>query len=153
MASPQIARKRVTPISAKRRITARHLRRGERLPDKLNNLAGLNTEFIVIDPEWCWVAEFQGRIVAVLLGAPVHGMLFLMRIVAMPNCPSSTLVVLLRQVFRDAVEQGCVTFCTFLDAAREEENRLLKLALRCGAKTEATGGIWAFSTLANVLKY
>lgn len=89
-------------------------------------------ESYVIDPEWQWVVEQDGRIVAQVLACYAHGITILLRISATQDAPKSWAVVALRQVLRDCRERGCIGFLTMLEDNKKQEVKLMRIVQKIG---------------------
>lgn len=121
------------------RIRVRNLRPGEVLP-----FSHGCEQFPALDPVWCWVAEYQGRICGILIGAGVHGTFFLLRIVVPPGSPKTTVLVLLRHVRKAVLYRGMRAWTTFLSPTPElpNEERVLRLADRYHPLCIPVCGAW-----------
>lgn len=84
-----------------------------------------------IDPEWCWEARRDDKIVSLLLASPCHGMVMLARIWSSDR--GATLVSLLRRALRDCEDRGFSGWFCYLDSTNAAERKLLKIAMRSGA--------------------
>jgi hypothetical protein len=105
-------------------ITVRNLRDGEALPQ------GLHTGFeeLQVMPLWCWIAEQDSEVLGVLMGAPCHGLVYLLRLCVKPECKTKIVpLLLLRAFLRDCFARGFKAYFTHLDPTRELEGRLLGL--------------------------
>lgn len=100
----------------------RLLRRGEHLP--------LDVGFKNLDPDWVWVNLVNGEIVAAVLACPCHGMVEIVRLVAIRQ---HSLVPLLRQVVRDCHRRGFAGYIVWLDPERAGEQKLMRILERAGA--------------------
>jgi hypothetical protein len=100
-----------------------------------------------IDPEWQWVVVQDGRVVAHLLAANAHGLLFILRLTAFPEAPRGWLVRMLRQVLRDAKTQGCLGYVTFLSDQSPREVKLMRVVEKAGGMLMPQSGAWAFGSI------
>lgn len=108
----------------------RHLRQHEQLPIK----HGL--EPLPLDPQWAWVAENElGVVVGVLLLAPVHGAVFVARLVAGDNPPVTWVRRILTQASKDVLERGYRVAFAYFSMDRPTEARLAKLMMGHGDPT------------------
>lgn len=85
-----------------------------------------------IDPEWQWIVEYDGEIVAQILACYAHGVPLILRITATKNAPKSWAVVALRQMLRDCRERGCVGFMTMLEDSKPQEVKLMRIVQKLG---------------------
>ena len=122
-------------------LYARNLREGEVIP------AGLGAEFrtFKIDPDWCWVVtDEDDNIIAVCLAANLHGLLYLVRLRALPDAPCEWAVPLLRRVFSDSAERGCEQYIAFLEDDRDAEQRLAAMVTHAGGMLREWRGVIGF---------
>jgi hypothetical protein len=85
-----------------------------------------------LDPEWAWGCFDDGKLVSLVLAAPFHGSLWLMRLTATKAAPRMHLKPLLRAVRDDALKLGMKFVVTFVGDGLEER-KLFKLCGRLGA--------------------
>jgi hypothetical protein len=104
-------------------------------------------EAFPIDQQWQWVAVVDGRIVGQLLGANMHGLLFILRLTMLADAPPSCLLCLLRQAFRDAEAQGCMAYMTFLSDQQPAEVKLMRIVQRHNGYLESFSGAVAAGRL------
>ena len=95
-----------------------------------------------IDPDWVWLFQRRGEIVASLFAAPVHGVVFLLRLNAKPN-NAIAIKTLMEAAFKTMRERGFTMFFTFFDATRKEELKLARVAQRYGCQLLAYSGMIA----------
>lgn len=107
-------------------MRVRHLRDHENWPDTLN--MGFNGD--CLDREWCWVAEENGVVIAGLLATPLHGLVFLLRLVTVAKAPTTATLALFRIVLKETQERGCKGYVTLLDPATEDGQKLDSLVTR-----------------------
>jgi hypothetical protein len=108
----------------------RNLYDDERLPE------GLNTGFehCAVTPDWCWVLERDCGVVAALLAAPFHGIVFLGRLSTMERrCRSADVLVLLRRAVRDMQDRGFNAYIVFLEEGHRHCGKLARILKRSGA--------------------
>lgn len=118
-------------------ILIRHLETGDLVSQELLGKWGL----FYLDCEWVWIVEHEGTVEAILITAPMHGVLFLLRIAATKNAPRAWMVVMLRRVLREAKERGLLAVMTYLTATKEEL-KLVRLATREGWLGVPETGMW-----------
>lgn len=105
----------------------RHLHYGEQLPE------GVWPQPDRVDPHYVWVLSDElGRILAVVVAAPAHGTLILLRAWASPLAPTTAMMQLFRQIKKEAPSMGVNTWMVMLSANLEKELKLAKIALRYG---------------------
>lgn len=85
-----------------------------------------------IDPDWQWVVEHDGKIVAQILACYAHGITILLRMSATKDAPKSWAVVALRQLLRDCRERGCIGFMTMLEDDKKQEVKLMRIVQKLG---------------------
>lgn len=117
-------------------ISVRLRNPGEKLPE------ALRTEFELcrIDPEWHWLVEHNGEVVASMLCANAHGMLLLLRMNAIAKAPKSWSLLALRRVLSDARERGCLGYLVMLEDSNPQEVKLMRIAMRAGAVAKPVCG-------------
>ena len=102
-----------------------------RHPEKLDIITGL--EPMELDMDWVWVAEQQGKQIAVMVAANFHGMAFMLRLIALPEAPPSTVLHLLREASKEAQKRGTKGFASMFDLTVPVERRMWTLAKKMGA--------------------
>lgn len=100
-----------------------------------------------IDPKWQWVAVHNGRVVAQLLSAPVHGMLYLMRLTALPEAPKTWAVKLFRQMLREGRELGMIGYMVMLEDSTPAQLQLMRIVQRHAGYLEPFTGVIAAGRL------
>jgi len=76
------------------------------------------------------VAQKKGVFNAVLVAAPCHGIVHVMRFVVREGAPFETLPLLLRQFCRDCQAKGFIGMFVFLDPKRDQERAILSMLER-----------------------
>lgn len=106
----------------------RQMRKREVLPIKTG------MEPLELDHEWVWVAEDDrtGVVVGVLILAPCHGSIFVVRVVAGPDAPVTWLRRILTHAGRAVLERGYKVAFTYFNLDRPNEMRLAKLMMGHG---------------------
>jgi len=109
-------------------VTVRHLILNEALPD------GLRTGYEkgACDPSWIWLAESNGAAVGILVTAPAHVLVILMRMVILDGAPTITAYKLLAQGFREMKERGYKGYVMWVNPTQEREQRILRLVAAAG---------------------
>ena len=102
-----------------------------RHPEKLDIITGL--EPMELDMDWVWVAEQQGKQIAVMVAANFHGMAFMLRLIALPEAPPSMVLHLLREASKEAQKRGTKGFASMFDLTVPVERRMWTLAKKMGA--------------------
>lgn len=100
-----------------------------------------------LSPEWVWVTLRDARIIGVLVTAPAHGLLILLRISFVPGSPASAPMLLLRRAFRDARRRGLLGYVTFLSDSAAAESHLMRIVDRRRDSLLPVSGAWAFGPL------
>lgn len=115
----------------------------EKLPSELMD----GMEPYTIDPEWQWVAEYDGKIVGQILACYAHGVPIIIRITSTKDAPKSWAVVALRQMLKDCRARGCVAFMTMLEDSKPQEVKLMRIVQKLGGYVKPFyGAIVAGST-------
>lgn len=109
--------------------TGVRLLRDEPMPTDL----GIGMDGYIIDGDWAWIAEKEGRINGFLAAAPCHGIVMVLRFVMRPGSPFETLPLLLRQFVRDCRNRGYIGFFTPLNPDRPAEKALQGMMHKLGA--------------------
>jgi hypothetical protein len=109
-------------------ITARTLREGEPIPE------GFNTGFerMPFMPEWIWIVEQDKTPAGVLIAAPMHGLIYLMRFCVKPGSDKTVALVLLRAMLKDTKARGFRGYIAHIDPTNSEENVLIPLCRKAG---------------------
>lgn len=115
---------------------------GEEMPAEL--MSGLEVFYIV--EEWQWVVEYEGKIVAQILTAPLHGLLLLLRMISLPEAPPLWLVLALRRILADAKARGLFGYLILLEDVRPNEVKMMRLAQRGGGMLRPFSGVLAFGS-------
>lgn len=100
-----------------------------------------------IDPKWQWVAVHNGRVVAQLLTAPMHGVLYLMRLTALPEAPKMWAVKLFRQMLREGRELGMIGYMVMLEDSTPAQLQLMRIVQRHAGYLEPFTGVIAAGRL------
>lgn len=122
-------------------FAVRHFETGDMVSAELLDKWAL----LPLDRKWVWVVEHEDAIKAVLIAAPMHGMVFLLRIGANEDAPGTWLLTLLRTVMAECKERGYIAMMTYL-TMRPEEQKLLRIANREGWYTNLEVGYWAIGS-------
>jgi len=113
-------------------VKIRNLVVGEALPERL--CTGYETG--QCDPRWIWVAERDGKPVAILVTAPAHVVVILMRLVATENAEPLDVRALLVNAMAAIKERGYAGYVTWVDPTKESEKTLMEIIKTSG------GGQW-----------
>lgn len=98
----------------------RNLQKGETVPDELK------TGFEVGDmPEWIWLVERDGEIVAMLITAPAHVVVILLRLMSTSKAHPLDIKFLLAKAGAEIKERGFKAYVTWLNPQRKAEESLL----------------------------
>lgn len=125
------------------KLEVRHPYVGEEVPAEL--MRGFTAW--KIDREWQWVAIHEGRVVAQLLTAPMHGTLYLMRLSALPDAPKTWAVRLFRQMLREGRERGLLGYLVLLTDSTPAERRMMRIVQRHAGYLEPVSGVLAAGRL------
>lgn len=108
--------------------TVRTLREGEAMPQHL----GTGYEAMPVMTSFVWVAERDGHCIGILLAAPCHGLVFVVRVCVAPHAPSMTARTLLRAMMADCKVMGFIGYFSFIDPAKPKEAALMSICCRSG---------------------
>lgn len=122
-------------------IEVRHPYVGE-VPVEL--VAGFET--LKIDTEWQWVVVCDGKVVAQMLCAPMHGIMAILRLTAFKDAPHNWTLRLFRQALTEARGEGMIGYATFLSDANPQEVKLMKIIQRSGGMLLPQSGAWGFGS-------
>ena len=106
----------------------RSLRSSDPFPDNLDT----GFEKMPVMKNWVWVAEDDGEVVAILLAAPMHGLVYMMVLRAINNCAENILFSLLRKCMRDCNERGFKGFWLHINPGKVHERRFIPVIKRMG---------------------
>lgn len=108
-------------------IRARTLRDGEGIPE------GFSTgyENMPIMRDWIWIAEDKGP-VGVLLAAPCHGLVYMMRLCTKEDANSAIAVVLLRACMKDCNKRGFRGYFFHVDTSKGSERAMISICRKAG---------------------
>ena len=114
----------------------RNLDKDEPLPNLGQEIPNSN----LVQPEWIWLAynRYDDKPLAMLVTAPAHGIVMLLRIYSVKVAPKSVMVGLLRRSLAAMSSRGYTRWVSFLDEARATEASLIDIAIKAGA-TSAGG--------------
>jgi hypothetical protein len=99
---------------------------------------GTGFEAMPVMKSFCWVAEKEGRIIGMLLAAPCHGLIFLIRLRVAEGAPVTTTALLFRHCMRDAKAMGFVGYFSYIDPGRDMERALIPICRRAGGIQDMT---------------
>lgn len=108
-------------------ITIRNYIPGEPLPAAL----ATGYEGGQCDPRWIWIAALDDAPVAVLVAAPAHVTVILMRLIVLPAA-SAAIAPLLRHALDECNARGYLTYVTWVDPSRPVEASLLRIVRASG---------------------
>lgn len=109
-------------------IVYRSLRSSDPFPDTL----ATGFERMPVMKNWVWVAEEDGETLAVLMAAPMHGLVYLMVLRARDNCAEGILLGLLRRCIRDCKDRGFKAFWMHVNPTKRTEGRFIGIIRRMG---------------------
>ena len=79
---------------------------------------------------WVWIAEKGGETAGVLLAAPMHGLVYIMRLCVREGAPLFTAAMLLRGFMRDTEKRGFKGYWMHVDPTKELDRRMIPLVKR-----------------------
>lgn len=85
-----------------------------------------------LDRDWIFLVEDPTMIYGVLVTAPAHGLVLLLRVAMRSDAPRAAAGFLGRQALKMLLARGYPMWITMLDPTREEERRIYGLARRWG---------------------
>jgi hypothetical protein len=88
---------------------------------------GTGFENMPVMKSFCWVAEYNGSVVGMLMAAPCHGLLYIARLRIEDGAPRATALLLFRKMMRDAKERGLLGYFTHIDPSRESERAMIPI--------------------------
>jgi hypothetical protein len=109
-------------------ISVRTLAEGEVMPQGL----GTGFEKMPVMKDFVWVAEKDGEIQGILLAAPCHGLLYLVRLCVKENCNPAIASALLRQCMRDSKERGFKGYLFHISPMLGTERRFIPICKKAG---------------------
>lgn len=104
-------------------VTVRTLREDESFPQHL----GTGFEGMPVMKSFCWVAEHEGRIVGMLMAAPCHGLIYIVRLRVEKEAPAMVTGLLFRKFLKDSKQMGFVGYFTHVDPSRESERQMIPI--------------------------
>lgn len=105
----------------------RNFVKGEELPDSL--AVGFEKGN---QPEWIWVAERDGKIVAILVAAPAHIVAILLRLASTDEAEPMDVRVLLVNAIKDIKARGFEGYVTWLSPESGVEKKLYDIIMAGG---------------------
>jgi hypothetical protein len=109
-------------------ISIRTLRPEEAMPQHL----GTGYESMPVMNEFVWIAEQYGKIIGIMLGAPCHGLVFIVRVCVERDAPSKTVHLLFRHFVQDCEKKGLRGYFTFIDPSLEVERKFIPICHKAG---------------------
>jgi len=108
-------------------ISVRTLREGESIPQ------GFSTgyEAMPIMADWCWVAE-NGEPQGVLLAAPCHGLVYMMRVCTKEGANPATAAILIRACMKDCERRGFKGYFFHVSGITQVERDLIPVVRKAG---------------------
>jgi len=89
-------------------------------------------ENMPLQTDWVWVAEKDGKPEGVLMVAPCHGLIYMMRLCAKKEASPMVAVCLLRACMRESKRRGFTGFFTHIDPTKEMDRRILRTCRKSG---------------------
>src|SRR5580704_8082436 len=95
----------LTPSLALRQLTQLESSTPELLPPELRNF-----QLPFLTPEWCWIVEHNGQPISLIVTSPVHGIVFIWRILATSSAQRALYHILasLPAILDTCKQRGCV---------------------------------------------
>ncbi len=109
-------------------IHIRTLREGEAMPQHL----GTGYETMPVMNSFVWVAEKDEKIIGILMAAPCHGLLFLVRLRIEKGSPGAIAHLLFRHCIRDAQAMGFQGYFSYINPELPSESALIPICERAG---------------------
>lgn len=120
-----------TLTTASTETTVRTLRKGEPMPEHIGEPF---LKIASIDPDWIWVAEYEGEVIGIIIAAYCHGFALVLRVKMEPDAPRPALLILLRRFFSDLRKRGLVGYVSWFEDKSYDEQTLRRIS-------ESLGGI------------
>jgi len=108
-------------------IKIRNMVKGEELPNSLTVGFEKGNQ-----PEWIWIAERDGKPVAILIAAPAHIVAMLLRVASTPEAEWSDVRTLLVNALAEIKSRGFEGYVTWIDPNGEIEKKILQIILAHG---------------------
>jgi len=109
-------------------IRVRTLEKGEKLPE------GFATGFeaMPVMEDWAWIAE-DGGPVGVILAAPCHGLVYMMRVCVKAGANRAAAAILIRACMRDCDKRGMKGYFFHVSTMSQVERDLIPICRKAGA--------------------
>lgn len=130
-------------------ITVRTLRPNEAMPQHL----GTGFEQMAVMNEFVWVAEKEKKIVGILMAAPCHGVVFLVRLRTAEDAPTMTVALLFRKCVKDCLARGLKGYFTYVDPNLEMERRFIPICRKAGGTQIMSVQVGLVGNLEQAAKY
>jgi len=107
-------------------MTVRTLRACDDFPE------GFNTgyEKMPVMKNWVWVAESEGEVAGILMAAPMHGLVYLMRLCIRDGAEKTTAFLMLRTFMRETAKRGFKGYWMHIDPTGEVDRKMIPLVKR-----------------------
>jgi hypothetical protein len=89
-------------------------------------------EKMPVQKSWIWIAEVGDETIGVLMAAPMHGLVYIMRLCIREGAPPATAFLLLRGFLRDTAQRGFKGFLMHITPSVERERRMIPMCKRAG---------------------
>lgn len=109
-------------------ITVRTLRESENLPEGF----ATGYEKMPIMRDWAWIAE-DGASVGVLLAAPCHGLVYMMRVCVKDGANPATALILMRECMKECNRRGFKGYFFHVSTMSQTERDLMPICRKAGA--------------------
>jgi hypothetical protein len=110
------------------RIKVRTLEKEESIP------AGFNTgyESMPLMGDWVWIAE-DGEPLGVMLAAPCHGLVYMMRVCVKDGANPATALILMRECMKECNRRGFKGYFFHVSTMSQTERDLMPICRKAGA--------------------
>jgi hypothetical protein len=109
-------------------IKIRTLREGEQMPQNL----GTGYESMPVMNSFVWVAEEEEKIIGILMAAPCHGLIFLMRLRVLEGSNPMVALLLFRHCMKDSKEMGFRGYFSYINPQIEADAKMIPICTGAG---------------------
>jgi hypothetical protein len=109
-------------------LLVRNLILGEELPKEITT----GYEQCQCDPKWIWICEYNGKPIGILVTAPAHIAVILLRFVMVEESPAVGAGKLLTDAFKEMAARGYRGYIVWFGEGTQVEGQLLKLVESSG---------------------
>ena len=110
-------------------ISTRNLRENEAMPE------GFATGFekMPVMRDWVWIAESEGAAIGVMLAAPCHGLVYMVRLCVKDGANQAVATILIRACMAECSKRGFKGYFFHVDPMREIERNLIPICRKAKA--------------------